>query len=56
VGFNVETVTYKKVKFNVWVCYSVLVIISSIVVVVFLLVSIFFEDFLVLFGGFWQFY
>ena len=20
VGFNVETVTYKKVKFNVWVC------------------------------------
>lgn len=22
VGFNVETVTYKKVKFNVWVCFS----------------------------------
>lgn len=22
VGFNVETVTFKKVKFNVWVCTS----------------------------------
>lgn len=22
VGFNVETVTYKNVKFNVWVCRS----------------------------------
>lgn len=26
VGFNVETVTYKNVKFNVWVSYSIFMV------------------------------
>lgn len=26
VGFNVETVTYKNVKFNVWVSYTMIII------------------------------